>query len=131
MGPPANLAANQQQIVARLISTGGQSIPYYEQIASALGFVISITEFSPTEPGGDAPEGMIVEESDWAHTWRVNVLNSGTAPANSLLACLLERYKPAHTQFYIVDGTSPTTSTRLFEVVDDVTEALLIDITVR
>lgn len=131
MGPPANQAANQQQIVSRFISTGGQSIAYYQQIATALGFEISITEFSPTEPGGDAPPGMIVESSDWAHTWRVNILNVGVAPASSLLQCLLERYKPAHTQFYIVIGSSPSETTRLFDVSDNVSDGLLIEIMVR
>lgn len=131
MGAPASQAANQQQITARLTATGGQDIPYYTQIALALGFQISITEFSPTKPGGDPPAGMITKAADWAHTWRVNILNSGSAPATSLLQCLLERYKPAHTQFYIVSGTSPTSSTRLFDVADNDAEPLTITITVR
>ncbi|MDE2098626.1 MAG: DUF2313 domain-containing protein [Patescibacteria group bacterium] len=131
MGTPATEAAAQQQITARLIATGGQSVPYFLQLASALGFEITITEFTPTEPGADAPAGMILNANDWAHTWRVNVLNSAVAPPTAQLACLLERYKPAHTQFYIVIGASPTTSTRLFNATDNVSEPLLISITTR
>lgn len=129
-GTPASQAINQQQIVAKLAATGGQSVPYYTALAAALGFQISITEFSPTLIGDDAPAGMITKTADWAYTWRVNILNSETAPADTtMLQCLLERYMPAHTQFYIVDGTPTTNFDRLFNVTDNVKQPLLIQVT--
>lgn len=127
-GPPASMGINQQQIVAKLAANGGQDVPYYEQVASALGFEISITEFSPTAQGTDAPQGLITNANDWAHTWRVNILNAATAPADTtMLQCLLNRYKPAHTQFYIVDG-APGPTVRLFEVTDNVSDALQVQV---
>lgn len=125
-GVPATNGADQQQIVAKLIATGGQSLPYFEEIVAALGYAISITEFNATHQGTDAPAGMIVHPDDWAHTWRVNILNAASAPADTTtLSCLLTKYKPAHTQFYIVDGT-PLPYYRLFNVTDNVSEPLLI-----
>lgn len=123
-GAPASIEANQQQIVARLAASGGQSVAYFTAIAAALGYVISISQFSPTVQGGDAPGGLITKAQDWAFTWRVNILNSAEAPADTTeLQCLLNRYKPAHTQFYIVDGV-PGPTFRLFEVTDSVAKAL-------
>lgn len=129
-GAPANQTINQQQIVARLVATGGQSVPYYTALAAALGFQISITEFSPELVGDDAPPGFITNAQDWAYSWRVNILNWETAPTDqTMLQCLLERYKPAHTQFYIVDGTPSGNYERLFNVTDNVSETLLIEVT--
>jgi uncharacterized protein YmfQ (DUF2313 family) len=123
-GAPASQGANQNQIVAKLIATGGQSIPYYEALAEALGYEISISEFSPTVQGDDAPAGLITKAQDWAYTWRVNVISG---PASLLaLYCLLTRYRPAHTQFYVVTGASPPLTDRLFNSGDNVSEALLI-----
>lgn len=128
-GAPANQAQNQQQIVAKLVASGGQSVPYYISLASALGFEISITEFNAELPGNDAPVGMINTINDWDHTWRVNILNAAAAPADqTMLQCLFDRYKPAHTQFYIVDGTSSNPSSRLFTVQDNVSRALVVQV---
>lgn len=126
-GAPSDQTANQQQIAAKLAATGGQSVQYYIDLASSLGYDVTITEFSPTHVGNDAPAGLIVQTADWAHTWRVNVLNS-PAPDTTLLNCMLERYKPAHTQFYIVNGTATSTYSRLFNVSDNVADGLLVQV---
>lgn len=126
LGTPSNQTTNQQQIVAKLIATGGQSVAYYIELAAAIGFDITITEFSPSNPGTDAPLGLIVHPQDWAYTWRVNILNEDTAPNSSQLVCLLDRYKPAHTQFYIAGGSVPVVTTRLFNVTDNAAQPLLI-----
>lgn len=128
-GAPATTADNQQQIVAKLAATGGQSISYYTELAAALGYDIEIAEFCATSPGTGAPAGMITNINDWDHTWQVTITNPNTAPASTTpLECLLERYKPAHTQFYIVVGTQAQVSTRLFSVSDTVARPLLIQV---
>lgn len=127
-GAPASVAINQQQIVAKLVASGGQDVPYFTSLAAALGFEITITEFSPTAQGTDAPAGLITTADDWAHTWRVNILNAASAPADTtMLQCLLDRYRPAHTQFYIVDGT-PGPTVRYFDVADNVSDALVVQV---
>jgi uncharacterized protein YmfQ (DUF2313 family) len=80
-------------VVARLISTGGASVPYFTQLAATYGYTITI----------DFPA---------LHTWRVstpttvgitvaNCLSSCVDPlrtwGNTQLECLLNRVKPAHT----------------------------------
>lgn len=113
-GAPDSIEQNRQYIVAKLIADGGQSNGYYIAIAKSLGIDIVIREFTPTHYDLDAPEGLIIKPSDWWHTWKVVIdVNSPslveysgdeTAIKNSnsykALMCLLERYKPAHTQFY-------------------------------
>lgn len=137
-GAPTSVAQNRQQIVAKLIGTGGQSVPYFQQLAAALGVSITITEFSPTHTDPNVPTGMIQKPADWAYTWRVNVDRNSVAflnvasPVNGALAspslqaldCLLRRYKPAHTQFYYAFFTS--TPTRPFDVADSAGQPLSI-----
>jgi uncharacterized protein YmfQ (DUF2313 family) len=131
-GPPASVTQNRQQIVAKLIGTGGQSIAYFVGLAAAFGIDITISEFSALYTDTAIPAGMILAPADWAYTWRVNIdrnsvpFISVASPVNAFLAsqnlqaldCLLRRYKPAHTQFYYALFIS--TPTRLIRVTDTV-----------
>ncbi|WP_434115845.1 YmfQ family protein [Paraburkholderia caffeinilytica] len=113
-GPFANDAANRQQVVAKLISTGGQSIPYFESLARSLGYVIHITEFAIHTV--ISPVTAPVAGLDWPFTWEVEIIGTpgvrwhrvdgpvrealsflGTTPTEQVLECLLRRYAPAHT----------------------------------
>lgn len=114
-GAPETIEQNRQYIVAKLIADGGQTVDYYKSIAASLGLNTVIREFSTDHYDGDAPLGLINNPEDWCHTWKVVVdLNSPsltefagneTAIRESAvfkaLSCLMGRYKPAHTQFYI------------------------------
>jgi len=111
--PCAGEASTRQQrvaqVVARLIATGGQSIPYFTAIAAALGYAITITQFMPSRFGKrfGSPFGGIA----WAFAWQVNAptftISSlqfggsfGTPFAswgNNVLQCELQRLAPAHT----------------------------------
>ncbi|MEQ1321783.1 YmfQ family protein [Acinetobacter guillouiae] len=113
-GAPDSIEQNRQYIVAKLIADGGQSNDYYIAIAKSLGINIVIREFSPSHFDADAPDGLIIKPGDWWHTWKVVIdVNSPSLiefagdetaikDSNSYkaLMCLLNRYKPAHTQFY-------------------------------
>ncbi len=48
LGQAPTLLQEQGQIVARLISNGGQSLAYFESLVNALGYQCSITTFRPT-----------------------------------------------------------------------------------
>jgi len=114
-GAPDSIEQNRQYIVAKLIADGGQTVDYYNSLAASLGLKTLIREFDTEHYDADAPPGLIVNHEDWCHTWKVVVdANSPaliefngdeTAIRNSsafnALSCLLGRYKPAHTQFYM------------------------------
>jgi uncharacterized protein YmfQ (DUF2313 family) len=84
-------------IAARIAAQGGQSVPYFISVAAALGFTITITEFT----GSTA----------LAYQWRINsALNTITyfragqsvagdalaAWGNSQLECVMRKIAPAH-----------------------------------
>ncbi|EEF26834.1 conserved hypothetical protein, partial [Ricinus communis] len=98
-------------VVARLTSTGGQSIPYFVNLAARLGYNVTITQFTPFRVG-QQQMGSQVGTQDWAFTWQVNsALNTITnfrvgssgvgeplrAWGNAVLECELSAIKPAHT----------------------------------
>lgn len=104
LGVPTNQAQNIQQLLAKLASGGGQSVNYLVALAATLGVTITISEFSATHTATDVPSGMISILADWNYTFRVNVFNSGIGNNLSGLKCLISRYKPAHTQFWMASG---------------------------
>jgi uncharacterized protein YmfQ (DUF2313 family) len=97
------------QVVARLTATGGQSVAYFGAVAAALGYAITITQFSPSRFG--RPFGLPFGGTAWAFAWQVNAptftINRlqfggsfGTPFAswgNNVLQCELQRIAPAHT----------------------------------
>jgi uncharacterized protein YmfQ (DUF2313 family) len=110
-GESPTLQQRQQQVVARLTNSGGQSAAYYIAYAKALGFDVTISEFTPFRIGQQAM-GAPVGDQDWAFTWRVNAPAATIAffsmgqsavgePLESwgsdVLQCELTAIKPAHT----------------------------------
>jgi len=103
LGESPTLQARRAQVVQRLVSTGGQSIPYFLELAASLGYAITITEYSGAN----------------SHHWQVNCpqvqtiyfrvgqsavgepLVSGSA---GVLECLFNELKPAHTTVSFVYG---------------------------
>jgi uncharacterized protein YmfQ (DUF2313 family) len=98
-------------LLAKLASTGGQSIAYFISIASALGYGVTITEFKPFRVGisvvGDA-----LTNGDWQFAWQVNGpettvlafrvgLSAVGEPLRSWgtgsLECKIRQLSPAHT----------------------------------
>lgn len=108
-GIPQTNAENRRQIVSKLVGSGGQSKDYFIALANALGYTITIDEFS--EYTVDSTVSAPICNASWAFTWRVNffgatihyftVSNQVSDPlstgANLALECILLRYKPAHT----------------------------------
>lgn len=110
-GASPTLQGRQAQVVARLTNSGGQSVPYFVAYAQALGYTVTVTEFSPFRMGQQAM-GAQLGTQDWAFAWQVNAPSTtvtkfamgqsymGQALASwgsAVLACELNAIKPAHT----------------------------------
>lgn len=65
------ISDRQRAVVSKLISTGGLNRQYYIDVAAALGYTITITQFRQAMAGmsvcGDALNG-----EEWPFTWRIN-----------------------------------------------------------
>lgn len=99
-GPAPTIPLRQAQVLARFAGGGGQSVPFFIGFAKALGFDITITEFTGTVT--------------LANTWQVNVpggvldyfltgIGAVDDPIDFLesdagvLQCEFRRLKPTHT----------------------------------
>jgi uncharacterized protein YmfQ (DUF2313 family) len=97
---------------ARIVSIGGQRAQYYIDIASALGFTVTVHEFRPFK-AGLSQAGDPLTNGDWAWAWEVRAagvtaqfFRAGLSQAGdplrlwgreALLECAIARYAPAHT----------------------------------
>lgn len=96
-------------VVAKLVNRGGQSRQFFIELAAALGYDITITEFHPYTCEMDC-ESPVCDDA-WAYAWQVNgALNTVVEATcesscedplrswgNERLECVIERHKPAHT----------------------------------
>lgn len=100
----------QRAVVSKLISNGGMNRSYYVQVAAALGYTITITQFRPAMAGmsvcGDALNG-----DEWPFTWRINAPETTIRYAvaggaycgdplaswgNKQLECSISKIAPSH-----------------------------------
>ena len=61
----------QQAVLAKLISSGGQSRAYYVALATALGYAVHIVEFDPFTTESTTDD--VIYDEGWAYTWMVVV----------------------------------------------------------
>lgn len=81
-------------VLAQLVSTGGQNAAYYVQIAKSLGYAIEISDaFRPFRVGDRV--GNSLYSVSWMYVFQVNVTNSSVS--DEKLEYLINLYKPAHT----------------------------------
>lgn len=98
-------------VVAKLTSTGGQSRAYFIQLAANFGFTITITEPRPFRFGINSMGDALYSE-EWLFWWFVNAPEETItyfrfgqsvmgepfrAWGNLPLECIINKYKPAHT----------------------------------
>ena len=110
-GPSPTLQQRQQQVNARFIGSGGQSVDYFVTVAAALGYTITITQFSPFRVG--QPVGQPLYGEAWAWAWQINAptfsihyfeVGRDTVGEplaswdNTVLQCEMQRLAPAHTK---------------------------------
>lgn len=108
-GPLETVEQRRDALVMRLATVGAQSRQYFIDVAAALGYTVTITEFRPFQVGSVA--GDELTGGDWLHAWRVNApeatvrdFTAGSIAGeplqswgNTLLECAIGRVKPAHT----------------------------------
>ncbi len=112
LGEALTIQDRQNALVSRLTSMGGQSRQYFIDIAAAIGFTITITEF-PVFKSNRSRTGMQIRNEHAKFTWQVNGAlqisqlfktnnnqtgdKLGSVKGNAALECLIALYKPAHT----------------------------------
>lgn len=110
-GATQTVVERRNALVAKVVNLGGQSRAYFIALADALGYTITITEFSPFVAGG-SEAGDPLTNGDWAFAWQVNAPETTVTEfrvglsgcgdplrswGNELLECVIDRQKPAHT----------------------------------
>lgn len=105
------LQGRRSALLAKLSSTGGQSVPYFIELAGVLGYTITIDTYRPFRAGlsraGDA-----LTNGNWVFAWLVRApatsiisFRAGASAAgerlrtwgNDTLECKINQLKPAHT----------------------------------
>jgi uncharacterized protein YmfQ (DUF2313 family) len=118
--PPLNsIQQRVAAVCAKFSARGGQSKEYFYALANALGYEITITEYTPFRTGINRAGDPLAGEA-WAYAWTVNVANVpqityfrvGLSVAgdplrswgNNMLECVLNAVKPAHTVLQFAYG---------------------------
>jgi len=98
-------------LLTKLTSTGGQSAPYFIELASALGYTVTIETFRPFRAGASRA-GDLLTNGAWVFTWLIRSpetpvisFRAGVSRAgerlrtwgNDTLECKINQLKPAHT----------------------------------
>jgi uncharacterized protein YmfQ (DUF2313 family) len=110
-GVAPTIQQRRNQVVARLANSGGQSIPYFVNLAAQLGYTVTIRQFTQARAGmlkaGDPCCGY-----DWNFAWKItaplNTVVRAVAGAmaagdplsawgNNVLECEIKAVMPAHT----------------------------------
>ncbi|MCC3745334.1 YmfQ family protein [Rouxiella badensis] len=111
IGELDSIPLRQKAVVAKLFSTGSQSIPYFIGVAKALGYSIAIATYRQARAGmsvcGDSLNG-----DDWPFVWTVQSEDTNYSYAqagvsycgdplrswgNKRLECTLNNISPSHT----------------------------------
>lgn len=117
--PEASTVAERRgRLVQKMVFQGGQSRQFFIDFLAALGYEgVTIDEFRPFRANSKCNAAL--NQGGWRYAWRINVPASSTAKrfnavsrANEPLtrfgdpglACILAKYKPAHTILYIGYG---------------------------
>ncbi|UMT24971.1 hypothetical protein AOY57_24020 [Escherichia coli] len=93
----ADQAQARKFILAKLLSTGGQSVAYFTELAATMGYSIRIREYR-TPLCGFSWCGHLLSD-DYRFSWTVVVAPPGddVTTSRAYLECLFRRYAPAHT----------------------------------
>lgn len=108
-GITQSISERRAALVAKVAMVGGQSKAFFIALAASLGYIIRITEWRPYTSELDTEYG--VTDEPWQFVWQINAaLNTvrdfttddDTEMAlavwgNTLMECVINRYKPAHT----------------------------------
>ena len=110
-GTNPTLQARRDHVVARLSGPSGQSVPFIISFAAALGFQITVSEFTSFQFGQQF--GSLMNGDSWAFVWQANAplvtkneFTFGTSGfgesfaswGNAALECELQKISPAHSK---------------------------------
>ena len=111
-GVSPTVQQRQQQVNARFVASGGQSVPYFVTLAANLGYAVTITEFAPFRVGVSSVGEALSNGAAWENAWQVNAptftieyftvgrdaVGEPLAQwGNTVLQCEMQRLAPAHT----------------------------------
>jgi len=110
------LQERRDALVSKLTGIGNQSRQYFIDIAAALGYTITITEYRPYFV--NTAINMPINDESWRFVWSVNApeetIRSMTVNSevdmplrdwgNEQLECLINKFKPAHTHALFAYG---------------------------
>jgi uncharacterized protein YmfQ (DUF2313 family) len=102
-GPAPTLQQRQAQVVQRLANTGGASVPYLVGVLGALGYPVTITEFT----GAQAHHFQVNAPTISRIYFRAGASCAGeplVTGGNAVLECVINEIKPAHTTVSFVYG---------------------------
>lgn len=117
-GGLTTLAERRAYVHAKWISRGGQSRAFYIELAAALGYEITITEYRPFTCESDCEDPCCDEP--WRFAWTVTAPETTIREfpcdggcdeplrtwGNELLECAIDRAKPTHTKCHFSYGGS-------------------------
>jgi uncharacterized protein YmfQ (DUF2313 family) len=118
---PTTAVDRRDAVVLKLNTIGGQSPKYFIDLAALYGYTITITEFRPFKAGSKA--GTPLYGKQWAYWFQVNGytntikhFKAGLSKAgeplrswgNDVLECLINKYKPAHTDVIFAYTVNPS-----------------------
>lgn len=83
---PVTDSARQAAITGKWVATGGQSRPYFVQVAAALGFTATVTEFWGDVLRAGFRAGDRCNSLGWVHTWRLDVTGAAALGVTFLAA---------------------------------------------
>jgi uncharacterized protein YmfQ (DUF2313 family) len=110
-GEAPGLQQRRAQVVARLTATGGQSVPYFENVAAKLGYAATVREYAPSRFGQFRFGGRL-QSAQWAHVWAIQAQQTTVTSfrfglsgfgerfrtwGNEVLECEMRALAPAHT----------------------------------
>lgn len=107
------LEQRQLAAVEKFTRIGLQTPAYFVSLAAQLGYNVEVEEYFPFSAGSGMAGTPVVDE-DWAYTWRVRIFGQQITVSdfqvgkstvgeglrtwgNSLIECVINRQKPAHT----------------------------------
>ncbi|MEM5366697.1 putative phage tail protein [Paraburkholderia azotifigens] len=127
-GPFTSDDENRQQIVAKLIGAGGQSIAYFEALAYSLGYEIQITEYAIHTV--IRPVTAPIAGTDWPYTWKVSIgdaLESHRYTVNDAVDTPLSLRKPSSVMHWhtVDDPVEDALSSPVTQSVQQLLECLL------
>jgi uncharacterized protein YmfQ (DUF2313 family) len=101
---PTTPEARRLAITQKYIGVGGQSAAYYEQLAAACGYTVTVDDaFGSLVLRSGFRSGARCYGTDWAFVWQVNVSPpAGDALTHEELEAIIRRVSPAHTTVIFV-----------------------------